>query len=171
MKSAGRTSPTRSPGSALISLMQLHPLVPPRFPTLSELTSPPPASPAPSSVSGLFASLIGDPTVIFDDLLRNPEKYEPRVQGLLLDLMSGRRRLAELPTEEREILDRATLDWNRKTSSSPPSPSPTTSSESEKLKSSSEDSVRRTKEAEVEPEREVPSDLIPDEEMIPFWFR
>jgi hypothetical protein len=120
---------------------------------------------------GLFASLVGDPTVLFDDLLRSPEKYEPQVEGLLLELMTGRKRLQDLPTEDREVLDRATLDWNRKTSSSPPSNSPTTSSETELQKTSSEDSEKPKKERDPEPEREIPSDLLPDEELIPFWFR
>lgn len=173
MKSGGKGSPTKSPVSALFSLMQLHPLVPPRFPTWSEVTRASPATPEPSppSQQGLFVSLVGDPHVLFEDLLRSPEKYEPEVEGLLLELITGRRRLQDLPRSEREILDRATLDYNRKSSSSPPSPSPTTSSETEKQKTSSDDSERPTKESEPEPEREIPSDLIPDEAMIPFWFR
>lgn len=170
MRSGGKGSPTKSPGSALLSLMQLHPLVPPRFPTLSELTSPSTVSPVPSP-QGLFVSLVGDPNVLFDDWLRSPEKYEPEVEGLLMELISGRRRLEDLAQWERETLDRATLDYNRKTSSSPPSSSPTTSSETELQKTSSDDSETPTREREPEPEREIPPDLLPDEALIPSWLR
>src|SRR5262245_5310253 len=172
MKSAGKGSPTTSRASALATLMRLHPLLPPRFPTLFELAETPLASPASSPRQGLFASLLGDPAVLFDDLLKNPGKYEPGVEALLLQLIGGRRRLQDLSIEEQELLDRATLDWNHKSSSAAPKTSPEKSSETEEQRSSSEDSVLSKTASETEPrEEEIPSDLIPDEEMIPHWFR
>jgi hypothetical protein len=168
MKSRSGASQTRSPGSALISLMQLHPLVPPRFPTWSELVATPLGSPASSPPpQGLFDSFVGDPAVLFEDLLRSPEKYEPGVQELLMELLGGRQ-LSALSKDERALLDRATLDWNRKTSSPPPPASPATSSETEKQKTSSDDSEPSKR--EVDPEA-VPEGTLRDEEMIPFWFR
>jgi hypothetical protein len=157
--------------------MGLHPLVPPRFPTLSELAAPPIASPASSPRRGLFVSLVGDPTVMFDDLLRSPEKYEEGVSDLLLGMVTGRRSLKDLSPEEMEVLDRATVDLNRKTSSSKPDSSPEKSLATAPQQTSSEDSelqkeAAEAKEAKAEERAEaMPADLVPDEEMIPFWFR
>ena len=164
MKSESKPSPTSSRVSPLISLMQLHPLLPPKFPTWSELTQTPSDSPRSSRRQGLFDSLIGDPHVMFDDLLRDPSKYEEGVAELLMSLVSGRRKLIDLSPTEMEALDRATLDFNRLSSLPKPDKPPETSLETKTPKPSSKDS-------ELQKESQVPEDLIPDESLIPEWFR
>lgn len=140
--------------------MRLHPLLPRRSPTLSELARTPADSPSSSRATGLFCNLVGLPEVMLDDLLRDPEKYEAGVADLLQDLTSGRRQLQSLDTTEMAVLDRATLDFSRssskKQSESSPPPSPL------KKQSSSFEEME---------ERDIPDDEGPDESVVPHWFR
>lgn len=165
---SSKTSVSPKPlASPLTTLMQLHPLTPPRFPTLSELAQTPSASPASSNTSGLFCSLVNQPELMLDDLLRHPEKYEEResVSAILHTLLSGRQSLKDLPKEEMEVLDRATLDLNRSSSAKP-----------EALKPKAPKPIVKKAESRVKPEPEPkedspPEDLSPNEELIPDWLK
>src|SRR5690606_28154970 len=90
--SSKRSAVPKSAASPLNTLMQLHPLLPKRFPTLFELVDMQihAASPGSSNQSGLFCNLVGRPEIMFDDLLRNPEKYAERdsVSAILQSLIS-----------------------------------------------------------------------------------
>ena len=106
---------------------------------------------------------------MFQDTLRDPEKYESGVRELLTELVSGRK-MSDLSSEEMALLDRAVVDLNRPSSSSKPSPSPETALEKTAQMPSSEGSVLRT--IDTAPvEEKVPDGLLPDEEAVPFWFR
>lgn len=90
---------------------QLQLPAPPKFPTFAELaqvvTTPPPIQ-----KSGLFQQLLGGQTqVLWQDLLKDPDKYEPEVQQLLQEILSGQKSLQALMPEENQLLDRATLDF------------------------------------------------------------
>lgn len=146
--------------SPLISLMGIFPLVPPQPPRFPP--SPGSSSARSSSQPGLFSSLVGSPEVMFDDLLRDPEKYESGVSELLQQLILKQKQISSLSPEEMDLLDRATLDLNR--SSSP------------KPVESSKPSVETVKTASATPsneeiaEEKMPDDLIPSEGLDPHWF-
>jgi hypothetical protein len=57
---------------------------------------------------GLFESLIGDPRVLFYDLLDAPDSFEPGTAELLQELISGKPQ-ESLTKEQASLLDRATL--------------------------------------------------------------
>lgn len=145
--------------SALLTLMQLQPLVPPRFPTLSELLRPPVVSKSSSPPSGLFCSLVGVPEVMFDDLLRDPKKYEDGVAELLQEMIQGSKTIGSLSSSEMRLLDRATLDLNRSSSAKPSESSKPSTPEKPKTSSESEGTETTSDE------------LIPDGSLVPEWFR
>jgi hypothetical protein len=61
--------------------------------------------------TGMFEGLLmSEPNVLFNDLLRHPKKYEPGVQHLLQLLISGHDP-TNLHQQDRELLDRATIDF------------------------------------------------------------
>ena len=137
----------------LIQLMGVLPVLPAPFPTLNELTTHTVGSTSTSSdTRGLFSSLVGDPAVLLDDLLRDPKKYEPGVETLLQELLSGQKMLANLDMDDRSMLDRATLDLNR---SSSPEQKPT--------------SVKEASVPLEPPKTEEPEELDLTE-LEPYWF-
>lgn len=105
---------------------------------------------------------------MFQDMLRDPAKYEDGVSDLLVELVSGQKKLPDLSPEETALLDRATIDLSRP-SSTKPSPRPERSLEKTAQKPSSEGSVLKASEPPME--EAIPKDLLPDEEAVPFWFR
>jgi hypothetical protein len=160
--SVKRLSMQNSTGfSALMSLMRLHPLVPPRLPSWSEVASTGGASAASSVEPGLFSSLIGNPLVLLEDYLREPSKYEESTEQLLQELAAGTKTLDVLSSEEMSVLDRATLDYNRKLpakTAAAPAPSKKEADD----ESSSEDDAF---------EEQMPADLMPAHDLVPDWFR
>ena len=122
---------------APISLMQLLGPQPPRFPTFLELIrqQTKKETPATTERRGLFKQLLGEPSILYNDLLDDPDKYEDGVAQLLLLLIGGKTSLDQLTMKEHHLLDRATLDFNRATDKKPrsltsqlPKPLPTTDS-------------------------------------------
>lgn len=109
-------SPNTTPWS---NLMRLHPLLPHKPPTLSELaqgiqnhgveTSAKPRL----EPDGLFTHLVREPNVMLEDLLSCPSKYEEGVLELLQRLVSGASKFSSLSMDEQDLLNRATLDLNR----------------------------------------------------------
>lgn len=59
----------------------------------------------------MFESLVADPRVLFHGLLESPESYESGVSELLQNLVSGRKKKEELTPTERDLLDRATVEF------------------------------------------------------------
>ncbi len=55
--------------------------------------------------------MIGDPLVLFHSLLDRPETFEPGVSELLQGLVSGKRSLDDLSSNESELLNRAAIDF------------------------------------------------------------
>ena len=108
----------------LMQLMGVQPVLPAPFPTLDELMTPPIASVSDSSSTpGLFSNLVGDPAILLNDLLRDPKKYEPGVEILVQELLSGQKSLKTLDIDDQQMLDRATLDLSRSSSPEPVLPS------------------------------------------------
>ncbi len=65
-----------------------------------------------SRPKGLFAELLGgDALVLHQDAEESPEKYDDGAISLLRRLVQGSQRKEELTPAERELLDRATLDF------------------------------------------------------------
>lgn len=66
---------------------------------------------------------MGDPGVLYQDLLENPSKYEDAVLPLVQSLVTEQRALHELSDEEMRSLDRATLDFSQPArQTAPPEP-------------------------------------------------
>jgi|SRR5688572_29259070 len=171
MRSSGK-SPPKPQATPLITLMGLHPLLPLRFPTLSELAQAPSVSPPSSSDSGLFSTLVGHPEHMLDDLLRDPEKYEEGVAELLQSLVAGSKSLQRLSMEERDLLDRATLDLNRSSYKKPSPPLADSSAPKTPEKSSESSSEEKEeglpKEKVAQPkEKDQPADDL----AVPDWLK
>lgn len=58
-------------------------------------------------------ALLGDPKVLMQDVLSDPDKYEEEVFSLTQDLASGRRAMSDLKEHEMQLLDRATIDFTQ----------------------------------------------------------
>jgi len=68
--------------------------------------------PRPERQSGLFTALLGDPKVLYYEILEDPERFEDGVSDLVQQLVAGARTLESLTRDEHNLLDRATLDWS-----------------------------------------------------------
>lgn len=68
---------------------------------------------APSGPS-LYESFLGNPEILFQDLLDDPSRYEPGVDALLQNMIGGRT-FADLTSEEKEMLNRATIEYSQST--------------------------------------------------------
>jgi hypothetical protein len=61
----------------------------------------------------LFENLLGEPSILYSDLLEDPKRYEEGVAELLLLLITGRKKLSELNDMELNLLDRATIEFSQ----------------------------------------------------------
>lgn len=111
--------------SALISLLPLLTPQKPTFPRFSELIGEP-VKPSSPNTSGLFSALLGNPEVLLHDCLDFPDKYQVDVLPLVQELVSGSRKMDSLTKEELEILDMATIDYNRAKATPVTKPEPQT---------------------------------------------
>lgn len=137
----------------LMQLMGVQPVLPAPFPTLDELMTPATESvSASSSTPGLFSNLVGDPAILLNDLVRDPKKYDPGVEILLQELLSGQKSLKTLDRDDMEMLDRATLDLSRSSSSEPVKP------------------LQKATAAPMEPPAEMDTGEIDLSGLDPYWF-
>jgi hypothetical protein len=90
--------------------MPLPGLVAAKFPSFYELVGASGTVANEPKPTGLFSAMVGDPDVLYQDLLDNPSRYEEGVSSLLLGLTSGERRISDISKQEMELLDRAVLD-------------------------------------------------------------
>lgn len=117
------------------SLTSLPPISAPRFLTLDEIIHPrtfeflePVASDPPAHPQGLFDGLLqGHIEILADDVTSSPDKYNQQVLPLVHDLLQGHKALSAITDKERELLDRATLDFAsyvppKRPSTAPPPP-------------------------------------------------
>jgi len=93
------------------SLKPLSPPKPPRFPTLYELAGGTDTVEPLESRGDLFGSLIGDPRVLFQDVLDRPDDYEEGLAELLIELLDGKTKADELDPTRRDMLNRSVLDF------------------------------------------------------------
>lgn len=120
--------------SALSSLMPLRPLPVSTYLSLVALAQSAPHTPPVSSASrprgsGLFETLLGDPRALYQEVLEDPNRFEEGVIELSQQLVSGATSLDALTSMEKDLLDRAVLDWSRPRHSSPgPSAQPSSTS-------------------------------------------
>lgn len=117
------TSPKRNNDSSLLStpesLKSYPPICMPRFPQLQDLVDPntfqlldPAPMAPPARLVGLFEGLLQDHVeLLADDVLSHPERYSPDAVKLIDELMQGQKKVKSLADRERELLDRATLDF------------------------------------------------------------
>jgi hypothetical protein len=92
----------------------------------SSVESAAPAESAPRT-DGLFSALVGDPNVLYSDLIQYPHKYGEEASALIQALSSGQRKLQDLNPAEQQVLDRAVIDFsgsNRLPPAPPPPPTP-----------------------------------------------
>jgi hypothetical protein len=99
--------------------MPLQPLPVTTYLSLVASAQSAPTAPHASSVStagrrsGLFETLLGDPRVLYQEVLEDPSRFEPEAMDLIQRLVAGAVSLDALTSTEREMLDRAVLDWSR----------------------------------------------------------
>lgn len=117
-------SPAFSPSKIL---PRLRPPQAPTFPTLWQLAGAQMREPDRPKTDGLFEQLIGEPLLLFQSLLDDPNAFEPGVSELLQDLINKHRELSNLNPEEHDLLNRAAIDFATTKRPTPrhPSPSPT----------------------------------------------
>ena len=102
------------PSLAPINSPKLIPPQSPKFPTFSELVGQIANEPLPKKEVGLFEGLLGGrPEILYEDLLRNPEKYDPAVEGLLTSMLMGKKRLEDLTADEATLLNSSTFEFNQ----------------------------------------------------------
>lgn len=65
----------------------------------------------PEPKTDLFGTLIGDPRVLFQDVLDRPEDYEEGLAELLIELLDGKTKPEELDPVKRDMLNRSVLDF------------------------------------------------------------
>lgn len=107
-----------SPGSSTTPSSMTLPWVRPlSFPTVSELANDIDVAGKKSSKrpdnERLYQVLIGAPQALFSDLLDCPTRYEPGVSELLQELLGGRKSYSSLDEESKDLLDRATIEFNQ----------------------------------------------------------
>lgn len=104
--------------------MEASPTFPglPAFPTFEQLVQES-QTPEQKRSPGLFESLLNNPAVLYEDFLKNPEKYDPALEKLLMELATGNKKLKGLSPEETTLLDRSTLDYAQATPKPPARPS------------------------------------------------
>lgn len=126
---------------------------PVRFPTFQDLVLADQA-PAPRKQhdKGLFKTLIGNPAVLHQDLLRSPAKYDERLLPLLQRLLVDPAELDRLSPNENELLNLAVYDYNRDLPSPRPVPPPSV-----------------TKQAEHAPESQ-PDEPLEIDGLKPYWW-
>lgn len=88
------------------------------FPRLDDLVNPKTfelvaqENETPARPVGLFDGLLsGHVEVLLQDVQDHPEKYDPRLLPLLLDILSGGKKKNDLTREECALLDKGTLDF------------------------------------------------------------
>lgn len=102
-------------------LTALPPVDFPSFPTVKELATSSETG-SPSRPAGLYEELLQSrPEAIYVDVLDHPEKYEDGVKELASELVARRR---ELTDRERELMNRAVLDFVARPKDRPPAPRP-----------------------------------------------
>jgi hypothetical protein len=85
------------------------------FPTFWELVSDdaergPAAAPRQRS---LFEALIGDPRILYQEVLEDPNRFQPESVTLLQQVIAGTKRLSTLTSAEQELLNSATVAFTR----------------------------------------------------------
>ncbi len=86
------------------------PLTAPTFPTFFELAGASVTETSPAPSKELFQSLIGDPRVLFQELLEDPSRFDEGVAESLQELISGKP-FNELERSQRDLLNKATIDF------------------------------------------------------------
>lgn len=101
---------------------RLRPLQPPTattFPSWFELAGAVDTGTRPEPKQELFSALIGDARVLFQELLDDPSRFEEGVAELLQQLINSRRTFEEMTPEERDLLNRAAIDFATNKSAAP----------------------------------------------------
>lgn len=137
-----------------------------KFPTLYELANETQQTQRPREV-GLFEGLLGNPAVLYEDVLKSPGKYDERVSQVLAELTSGSKNLSALSTEERGLLDQAVLDYSQ-VSRKPVTPTPRASVSSSTSKEKAPTRARKSRRTKAEEPR--PGIDVPVTELPAFWW-
>ncbi len=93
------------------SLKPLQAPTAPTFPSWSKLVGGHVTASKPEPKKELFEALIGDARVLFQELLEDPSRFEPGVDELLQEVIGGTKTFAELGRTDRDLLNRATVDF------------------------------------------------------------
>jgi hypothetical protein len=70
----------------------------------------------------LFSALVGDPRVLYYELMEDPSRFEEEAATLIQQMVSGQKPYTSLSSAERNLLNRATLDWARTRHPKPTTP-------------------------------------------------
>lgn len=91
----------------------------PSFPTLNQLALELP-TPEQKPSLGLFESLLNNPAILYEDFLKDPTKYDPALEKLLMELATGNKQVRTLLPADRMLLDVATLEYAQAPRPKPP---------------------------------------------------
>ncbi len=110
---------------ALPTLPSLQPLEPLRFPRFQDLVAADRemqlmTKPTPKD-QGAFTAFLGDPRILLDAWVTNPDVFDPALGELLIALVAGQKKLEELTPAEMALLNTATVDFAQYR---PPAPKP-----------------------------------------------
>lgn len=156
------TTPSSKPKSLVPvpDWMQVTPNLPPSFPSFKDLVIQDLETSGPNRRGpGLFESLLGgNPAPIWQDLEQYPDKYEPAVEPLLRDLVTGARTAKSLSTHEMFTLDRAVVDFA--------APPPKGKTHNPPVETAAREPKRERPTEEPRPGVDVPADL----EMPAYWW-
>ena len=111
--------------------------------------------------SGLFSALVQDPRILYEDLLREPSKYNQELLPLLTKLLSGSADVNSVSAAEKRLLDEAVHDLVKKPSSNVlPAQS----------KSSTQSRQKKPEQKTEEPEEQLHEEPVDANGLRPYWW-
>ena len=93
---------------------KLKPLLPQTaetFPSFAQFVGGLVTAPKPEKKQELFEALVGDARELFQELLEDPSRYETGVSEALQQLINGTKKFQDLEQYDRDLLNRATVDF------------------------------------------------------------
>jgi len=81
------------------------------FPSFAQFVGELATDAKPEPRKELFEALVGDARALFQELLEDPSRYETGVSEALQQLINGTKKFQELDQSDRDLLNRATVDF------------------------------------------------------------
>jgi hypothetical protein len=123
-----------------------------------------PEAPPKDTAKGLFETYLGNLSALYEDAHRHPDKYEEDTRELIDRLMHQNKGTEGASPQEKEMLDKAVLDF---LGSAPPQPEPSTPKEDVGAAEQSPVSLEEERGVWAPPPEEIPSEGIPGAGDVP----